>query len=349
MSHGPLMLDLTGTELSPEEREILLHPAVGGIILFSRNYASPEQVTRLVQEVHDLREPSLLVAVDQEGGRVQRFRDGFTRIPPAAWIGRIHDDRGAKEAKAVAHDLGWLMATELRSVGVDFSFAPVLDLGRGISRVIGDRAYHVAPDVVTLLAQAWMSGVHEAGMAAVGKHFPGHGGVEEDSHYQLPIDERRIEDLLMEDLVPFQRMIDRGLEAIMPAHVIYSRIAPQLAGFSRYWLQEILRHRLNFQGVIFSDDLTMTAAVEAGSYADRAQAALEAGCDMILVCNNQAGAIEVLDILKDRVDPASQMRLLRMHGRKPVTRQEMHLDPRWCAAVETVSSYQEMHPLALDL
>ncbi|MES9964469.1 MAG: beta-N-acetylhexosaminidase [Candidatus Sedimenticola sp. 20ELBAFRAG] len=348
MSHGPLMLDLAGTRMTGEEREMLRHPAAGGVILFARNYESPQQVESLVSEIHSLREPSLIVAVDQEGGRVQRFREGFTRLPPAAWFGSLHD-RNPKQARLYSKLCGWLMASELRSVGIDFSFAPVLDLNRGVSEVIGDRAFHTQPSIVADLASAWMNGTHDAGMAAVAKHFPGHGGVTEDSHLALPVDRRRPEDVMMEDLLPFQRLIDGGLEAVMPAHVIYERASPDLAGFSRFWLQDILRQRMNFQGVIFSDDLTMAAAGEAGGYAERANAALVAGCDMILVCNNPKGAAEVLDELSGYSDPASQMRLLRMHGRNRMNSDELHLDPRWKQGVELVAEYDENPSLDLNL
>lgn len=348
MSHGPLMLDLSGTSLTAEEKEMLQHPAAGGIILFSRNFESPEQVTSLISEIHALREPSLLIAVDQEGGRVQRFREGFTRLPPAAWFGQLYDEN-PKQARSITQNVGWLMATELRSVGVDFSFAPVLDLNRGISQVIGDRAFNAMPMIVAELAQSWMTGVHEAGMAAVGKHFPGHGGVLEDSHEALPVDRRRPEDVMMEDLLPFQRMIEYGLEAIMPAHVIYEQSANELAGFSYFWLQDVLRKRLGFQGVIFSDDLTMAAAGEAGNYPDRADAALAAGCDMVLVCNNHKGAAQVLESLSTYSNPTGQMRLVRMHGRKPIGHEEMRLDPRWKSAVDIIARYEENPSLDLDL
>ncbi len=348
MSHGPLMFDLEGPELTSEEREMLRHPAAGGVILFSRNYQSPEQIERLISEIHQLRKPELLVAVDQEGGRVQRFQEGFVRLPPAAWFGELYD-RNSKQARKATHAVAWLMATELRAVGVDFSFAPVLDLGRGICSVIGDRAFHERPVVVAELAHSWLQGIHEAGMAGVGKHFPGHGGVTEDSHLALPIDNRRPEDIRMEDLLPFQRMIDYGLEAIMPAHVLYEQASRQTAGFSRYWLQQVLRGELGFQGVIFSDDLTMAAADIGGDYPERAKAALAAGCDMILVCNNRQGAVAVLEALVDHQDPVSQMRLLRMHGRQGISRDEMHLDPRWRAAVDTIASYDESPSLSLNL
>jgi len=348
MSHGPLMLDLAGTELSAEERELLRHPAAGGVILFSRNYSSPDQIQSLIEQIHGLRKPSLLVAVDQEGGRVQRFRDGFTRLPPAAWFGQLYS-RNAKQAVKNTYSVGWLMATELRAVGVDFSFAPVLDLRRGVSEVIGDRAFHSQPLVVAELAHAWMSGAHSAGMASVGKHFPGHGCVTEDSHLCLPVDHRRPEDVMMEDLLPFQRLIDCGIEAIMPAHVVYDQVSAELAGFSPFWLREVLRKRLGFQGVVFSDDLTMVAAGAVGGYPQRARAALEAGCDMILVCNNLQGAAEVLQELEDYADPAAQMRLIRMHGKKAVSRAEVHLDPRWRDAVAFIAQYENNPVIDLDL
>ncbi len=341
------MLDLEGTELTPAEREMLLHPAAGGVILFSRNFQSPAQVCRLISEIHELRNPALLIAVDQEGGRVQRFREGFTRLPPAAWFGELYET-DKKHAHDVTHETGWLMATELRSVGVDFSFAPVLDLGGDLSQVIGDRAFSHRPAVVAELAQAWRHGANEAGMATVGKHFPGHGGVQEDSHHELPVD-RRSMDEIMADLLPFDRMISYGLEAIMPAHVIYPQVAPELAGFSPYWLKEILRGRFRFQGAIFSDDLSMAAADSAGDYGDRALAALDAGCDMVLVCNNPKGAAQVLERLKGYKDPVAQMRLMRMHGHAASTHDEMRLNPRWKAAVHMVGEFDETLSLSLDL
>ncbi|MCW8890659.1 MAG: beta-N-acetylhexosaminidase [Sedimenticola sp.] len=348
MSHGPLMLDLEGYELTSQERELLTHPAAGGVILFSRNYQSPKQISALIDEIHRLRTPPLLVAVDQEGGRVQRFKEGFSKLPPAAWFGELNN-QNSKKAKSIIQSVGWLMAAELRSVGVDFSFAPVLDLGFGASSVIGDRAFARKPLVVAELAHAWMQGVHTAGMAAVGKHFPGHGWVSEDSHNELPVDHRRFADIMMEDLLPFQRMIDYGMEAIMPAHVIYDQSDSKLAGFSTFWLQDVLRRQLGFKGVIFSDDLTMAAAEEAGGYAQRARAAIEAGCDMVLVCNNPTGAMEVLDELRDYSSPAAQMRLIRMHGRKGVSREALHLDQRWKQAVELIAQYEENPSLNLDL
>ena len=314
MSLGPVMLDVAGLELTREERERLRHPLVGGVILFSRNYESPEQVQRLVADIHAAREPQLLVAVDHEGGRVQRFRAGFTELPAARVLGALHDEN-PRRGKRLAEACGWLMATELRSVGVDFSFAPVLDVDRGASEVIGDRAFHCDPEVVAELAHAYMRGMHQAGMAATGKHFPGHGAVTADSHGALPVDERAFVDILTEDLVPFERMIHYGLAAIMPAHVVYPKVDAQPAGYSRVWLQEVLRRRLGFQGVIFSDDLSMEGAKGAGDIVARARAALAAGCDMVLVCNDAAAAGQLLDGLGTRDDPASHLRLVRMHGR----------------------------------
>jgi len=313
MSIGPVMVDLRGVELLPEERDLLRHPAVGGVILFSRNYESAEQVGALARAIHALREPPLLVAVDQEGGRVQRFRDGFFRLPAVGRLGDLYDmDR--QRALRLAQEAGWLMASEILSVGVDLSFAPVLDLDLGISTVIGDRAFHRRPGPVAELALAYQRGMHEAGMATVGKHFPGHGGVAADSHLSLPEDPRALVDLQMKDLIPFERLIHNGLNAVMAAHVLYPQVDAQPAGFSRRWLSGVLRGQLGFQGVIFSDDLSMGGAEWAGDYPQRARMALEAGCDMVLVCNQPEHAALVVESLAGYSDPAAQLRLARMHG-----------------------------------
>jgi beta-N-acetylhexosaminidase len=348
MSLGPVMVDLAGTAISPLERDLLLAPAVGGVILFTRNFESVEQVTQLVADIHALRTPHLLVAIDHEGGRVQRFHEGFTRLPPAAVFGEMfkHDE---KEARRCAEQTGWLMAIELRASGIDFSFAPVLDLAHGVSGVIGNRAFHSRPEIAATLAYAFMHGMETAGMPAVGKHFPGHGGVAEDSHLALPVDKRDLETLLKEDIVPFERMIHNGLHAIMPAHVIYEKVDEKPAGFSRIWLQNILRDRLKFQGVIFSDDLTMQAASVAGSYAERADLALDAGCDMVLVCNHTEGAVEVVEHLKDYTDPASQLRLTRMHGRGEITRSQLQADPQWKQTAQMVAKLDESPWLEMDV
>ena len=348
MLHGPVMVDLLGTELVDADRELLLHPATGGVILFTRNFVSPQQVYRLVREIHELRSPHLLIAVDQEGGRVQRFREGFTRLPAAARIAQCCGD-DLRAARHAARELGWLMAAELRAVGVDFSFAPVLDLDFGLSSVIGDRAFAASPDTVGQLAGAWMLGAREAGMVSVGKHFPGHGGVAADSHLALPVDERRLDELLEHDLRPFARLIDNGLEGIMPAHVVYAACDGQPAGFSRFWLRDVLRERLHFQGVIFSDDLSMAAAEQAGCYAERARAALDAGCDMVLVCNNPAGAREVLDELEGYHDPVAQSRMARLHGRPSRPLERLREDARWHRAVELAGQLTAEDNLALNL
>jgi beta-N-acetylhexosaminidase len=348
MSLGPIMVDLAGVELSAEDRELLRHPAVGGVILFARNYVSPEQVADLNAAIHALREPRLLIGVDQEGGRVQRFREGFTRLPPAGRFGALHSC-DPRRASAACSAVAWLMAAELLSVGVDFSFAPVLDLDRGLCRAIGDRGFGPTHTQVAELGIAWLAGVHRAGMAAVGKHFPGHGGVEADSHTELPRDERSLEDILCEDLMPFERLIAHGLESAMPAHVVYPRVAPDPAGFSRFWLGEILRERLGFSGVVFSDDLNMAAAAAAGGYAERARAAAEAGCDMLLICNNRPAAVEIVDAFQGREDPAAQLRLLRMHGRGHVERARLHEDPRWQGGVHQVALLEDLGTLDLAL
>jgi beta-N-acetylhexosaminidase len=348
MSLGPIMIDCAGTALDAEDRDVLRHPAVGGVILFTRNFESPEQLTRLTAEIHALREPPLLIGVDQEGGRVQRFRHGFTRLPPAGRTGALYA-RDAARAREACSAVAWLMAAELRAVGVDFSFAPVLDLNRQISQVIGDRAFAGTARVVSDLAAAWVQGVRLAGMAAVGKHFPGHGGVSADSHAELPTDHRRLVDLEAEDLVPFRRLIDQGLEAVMPAHVVYPSIDSRPAGFSPVWLKDILRGRLGFQGVIFSDDLNMGAAEAGGDYPERAWAAADAGCDMLLICNNRPAAVRILQAFGDHPDPVATLRLLRMHGRRPTARMALQERPEWPRAMHAVAELEALETLDLEL
>ncbi len=349
MGLGPLMLDLEGVELAADERELLLDPRVCGVILFSRNYQNPEQLTRLCQEIHQLRTPQLLIAVDQEGGKVQRFREGFVELPAMARLGALYDyDR--EHAHRAAERVGWLMASELRSCGVDFSFAPVLDLSHGVSGVIGTRAFHRSPDVVSALAQSWMRGMHLAGMGAVGKHFPGHGGVAADSHFEVPIDSRSYGDLLLEDLVPFQRMVEYGIEGIMPAHVFYDQIDPeQPAGFSPYWLQRVLRRELGFVGTIFSDDLAMEGAAVSGDYPQRAAAARTAGCDVVLVCNHRDHAIEVLQSLPVDNDPLLLSRLLPLHGRGRIERERLLESHHWQVAVAEAEQLHGVHTGELEL
>lgn len=290
-----LMLDIEGTELTSEDRHLLAHPATGGLIFFSRNFASREQITALVAEVRAVR-PDILIAVDQEGGRVQRFRDGFTRLPPMAALDAVYRHDPA-EGQLQARLLGRLMASELVSCGIDISFAPVLDLDFGHSSVIGDRSFGASATQVVDLAGAFIDGMADAGMAATGKHFPGHGHVAADSHLELPVDDRPLAEIRAADLVPFAALAPR-LQGIMPAHVVYRQVDEQPAGFSRFWLQQVLRQELGFSGVIFSDDLAMAGAASAGDYPARAQAALVAGCDMVLVCNDRAGAVQVAQYLE---------------------------------------------------
>jgi len=334
------MLDLVGPKISPEERDILIHPLVGGVILFSRNYESPEQLQHLVSEIHSLREPHLLVAVDHEGGRVQRFRQGFSELPPASVFGEIYDI-DAKRAKRLAESCGWLMAAELRAVGIDFSFAPVLDLNFGVSTVIGDRAFHRKPDAVADIAQSYMLGMRRAGMVATGKHFPGHGAIAADSHIDMPVDEREFDDIYRHDVVPFGKLIRAGLGAIMPAHVIYPAVDPKPACFSPVWLKEVLRGRMAFQGVIFSDDLTMKGAHIMGDIVERGAAAMLAGCDMVLVCNQPGEAVKLIDGLGTQNstldNPVSHVRLARMHERHNIDRQALLQDPQWREAAHIAS------------
>jgi beta-N-acetylhexosaminidase len=314
---GPLMLDVAGTELTAADRQRLVHPLVGGVILFTRNYADPEQLTRLTRELHALRNPPLVVAVDHEGGRIQRFREGFSAIPPMRELGRAWDIN-PQHARQLASEVGFVLAAELLAHGVDLTFAPVLDVDHGNSSVIGDRALHADPRAVSDLARGLLQGFKQAGMAGVGKHFPGHGHVRGDSHHEVPVDERPYEEIEAADLAPFRRVIDAGLGGIMPAHVIYPKVDSQPAGFSAIWLKQVLRGRLEFGGVVFSDDLSMEGASVMGGVVERAQAALAAGCDMALLCNNPEGADALLDGLQYSMPPVSLARLARMHG-KPAT------------------------------
>ena len=313
MTLGPLMLDVAGTELTDDDRRRLAHPLVGGVILFSRNYRDPAQLAALCAEIHALKPAPLLIGVDHEGGRVQRFREHFTRLPPMRALGEIWNEHPHR-AKDLARDTGYVLGSELRAHGVDFSFAPVLDLDYGASSVIGDRAFHAQPRAVVELAHALMLGMKHAGMAACGKHFPGHGYVRADSHVDVPIDDRPYSEIAAADLVPFGKLAEFGLAAMMPAHVIYPEVDAQPAGFSRVWLQKILRQHLQFDGVIFSDDLCMAGAAVAGGVVERVSAALTAGCDMALVCNRPDLADEVLAKLDVDWPAPSRARLARMHG-----------------------------------
>lgn len=291
---GPVMLDVAGLALAAEEREMLAHPLVGGVILFARNYQSPAQLEALTAAIHAVRNPPLLIAVDHEGGRVQRFVAGFTRLPPMRALGRLYD-REPTLAANLAGAIGVVLAAELRERGVDFSFAPVLDIDFGSSSVIGDRAFHATAAGVAALAGGLVAGLARMGMGAVGKHFPGHGYVRADSHHEVPIDERPLAAIEKDDLAPYRALIGKGLAGVMPAHVIYPAVDKRPAGFSPVWLKDILRGRMGFDGIVFSDDLSMEGASVAGGIVDRGRAALSAGCDMVLVCNAREAAQHLLD------------------------------------------------------
>ncbi len=312
MTLGPLMLGIEGLTLLGEEQERLQRPEVGGVLLFSRNYQTPRQLKALTAEIKGLRWPPLLIAVDQEGGPVQRFREGFTPLPSARQLASAHREAPALAVKA-AESAGWIMAAELRAHGIDFSFAPVLDMDRGLSRVIGERAFGKDPQVIAEMALAWQRGARQAGMVCVAKHFPGHGGTAPDSHHETAIDGRAVADLIHADLLPFRRLMDNGLAAIMMSHVIYPSLDSQPAGFSAHWIH-YLRRELGFQGAVFSDDLGMAAAEAAGGLPQRVEAALRAGCDMAVLGNAGRGADVVLD--RHPSTPAEgALRRARLHAR----------------------------------
>ncbi|WP_232322380.1 beta-N-acetylhexosaminidase [Methylomonas lenta] len=331
---GPVMIDLEGHELSPLDKEKINHPNTGALILFARNYDNPEQIQALIKAVRVARKGDILLAVDQEGGRVQRFQNGFTRLPPAACYA---------EQPELAEAAGWLLAAEVLAVDVDFSFAPVLDVDCGISQIIGNRSFSMDAEQAAQLAAAFRKGMRSAGMAATGKHFPGHGGVAADSHLALPIDTRSLSEIRAKDLLPFQRLIDEGLEAIMPAHVIYPEVDDMPAGFSSIWLKQILRGELGFDGAIFSDDLSMEAAAGVGDFMDRAQLAQQAGCDMLLVCNNPAAAEQVLDRLPVSQNSDRERRLQAMRGRGQFNRQALFKTEQWQQVSAQIKQLTETH------
>lgn len=314
---GPVMVDVEGTTLTDHERARLRHPLVGGVILFARNFENREQLADLCQAIHAERDEPLLIAVDHEGGRVQRFRtDGFTPIPAMSVFGELWS-QDSLAAMRLASETGYVLGAELRACGVDLSFTPVLDLDYGVSKVIGNRAFHRDPRVVAMLARAVIQGLGLADMAACGKHFPGHGAVEADSHHEIPVDTRSFEEIMQEDAAPYGWLGDMVLPSVMPAHVIYSQVDPHPAGFSSHWIGKVLREDLAYEGVVFSDDLTMEGATVAGDILARAQAALKAGCDMVLVCNRPDMADDLLERLDAQCSSASIDRIRRLMPTKP--------------------------------
>lgn len=331
MTLGPVMMDLDGPELSPEERELLGHPLVGSVILFTRNYLDPAQLRRLVADIHAASNPPRIIAVDHEGGRVQRFRAGFSLLPAARRIGHEYD-RDRASGLEWARELGWLMAAELRAAGIDLSFAPCVDLDYGVSEVIGDRAFHSRSAAVAELAVAYTHGMRDAGMVATAKHFPGHGAVVADSHLALPVDRRSLVDL-EPDIAPYRLLIANGLAGVMVSHVVFPDLDSRPASLSSRWIRGVLRGQLGFQGVVFADDLSMKgAAAAAADVVERARLALEAGCDVLPVCNDRRSLVTLLDRLEAPLGGASALRLIRLRGRTLDQPTALQASPRWRAS-----------------
>jgi beta-N-acetylhexosaminidase len=340
------MIDLRGTQLEADERRWLESPLVGGVILFTRNFASVEQLRALCTELHAVRQPPLLVTVDHEGGRVQRFREPFFRLPPMRALGRLYDEDRDLALKSAAA-CGWLMAAELRSVGVDMSFAPCVDLDLGLAEVIGDRALHRDARVVGTLARRFAAGAKKAGMAATAKHFPTHAGAHSDSHTEFAVDKRALADL-DDDLKPYRDLISNGLAAVMVSHVSFPAIDARPASLSSFWIKNYLRGELAFKGAVVSDDLSMVGAAVVGAVEVRVRRALEAGCDLVLLCNAPEKVPPVLESLKGYVNPAAQLRLTRLHGRGEIDWEGLHASAEWRKASALVAPLCDRPKLELE-
>ena len=339
MARGFLMIDIKGKELTSADKKILCEPNVGGVILFSRNYESLKQITELVDEIRKLKSPSLLIAVDHEGGRVQRFHGGFTLIPPMRQIGRIYDIK-KDEALDLSRKIGWLIGSELRSIGIDLSFSPCVDLDWGLSSVIGDRSFHQNKFVVESLSYEYSKGMLSSGMSPVAKHFPGHGAVTTDSHLDLPID-RRDFSALLDDIYPYECLArKRVMPAVMMSHVVFSEADNFPASISDYWINDHLRKQINYNGVVFCDDLTMKALDKYGGSSECAMKALKAGCDMLLVCNDRENAKKIIHSTKNYNNYSSMVRLASIVGKKSYTNEELVRSEKW---IEAKSSLEKLN------
>jgi len=346
VSLGPLMIDLRGTAIAADEREWLRSPLVGGVILFTRNFESLTQIRELVAEIHALRQPPLLVTVDHEGGRVQRFREPFFRLPPLRTLGHLYDenrDRALKTAGA----FGWLMAAELRAVGIDMSFTPCVDLDLGLSEVIGDRALHSDARAVAALARRFAAGAKRAGMAVTAKHFPTHAGARSDSHTEFAVD-RRSYDQIADDLLPYRELIGAGLPAAMIAHVSFPAVDQNPASLSSWWINDQLRGALGFTGAVITDDVSMVGAAVVGPVEQRVRLALDAGCDLVLLCNSPEQVPVVLESLKGFVNPTAQLRLTRLHGRGTFDWETLHASAEWQKASAAISALSKRPKLDLE-
>jgi beta-N-acetylhexosaminidase len=347
MARGFIMLDIEGLELTSADRTLLRSSNVGGVILFSRNYESPNQIINLISEIRKIQTPSLLIAVDHEGGRVQRFRNGFTKIPSMRHVGHLYDQNQAA-AHELAFFIGWIIGAELRAIGVDLCFGPCVDLDWGSSAIIGDRSFHRDKRIVEELSYKFTRGLKSAGMQAVAKHFPGHGFVVNDSHEQLPIDRRDFSELL-DDIYPYEGLIRKqAISAIMMSHIIYKQTDSMPASISEYWIKNHLRQQLGFNGVVFCDDLSMKALCAYGNLTQRATLALKASCDMLIMCNDREGSEETVKLLKDYHNPSSMLRLARLRGKKSISREQLLDSKDWSKATSYLNSHLQQSNFELS-